>query len=113
VTEHIPQQSTYIRRFIRGALQQAPATLFSAVFSLAVAALYTRMFTPEQYGVYSFVIAITGPLITVMTEWVAQPIGRFYNEYMRRDRPARRLAAHHCVSPTAHREAETAKAHRG
>jgi len=79
-------QDTYLSRFIRGALQQAPATLFAAVFSLAVAALYTRMFTPEEYGVYSFVIAITGPVIVILTEWLAQSIGRFYNEYMRRGR---------------------------
>lgn len=77
---------SYVKRFVRGALAQAPATLFSAIFSIAVAAFYTRIFTPEQYGVYSFALAITGPVITLLTEWIGQPIGRFYNEYSSRGR---------------------------
>lgn len=43
--------------------------------------IFTRTFGPEEYGLYGLVIAITGPLVTILVEWAAQPIGRFYAEY--------------------------------
>lgn len=72
-------------RFVLESLRHAPVTLFLSALTVAAAAIYTRLFLPAQYGTYSLVLAVTAPLITVLTEWAAQPIGRFYAEYTRRD----------------------------
>ena len=58
-----------------------PASLLPAFFSVAAAALFTRIFSPFSYGIYSLALAIVVPLTTVLSEWAAQPIGRFYAEY--------------------------------
>ena len=74
-------RKSYLSRFVLDAVKQAPATLFMAVFSILIAAYYTRVFPAEKYGIYSAAIAFSGPIVTLMTEWVAQPIGRMYSEY--------------------------------
>jgi O-antigen/teichoic acid export membrane protein len=71
--------------FITDTLRYLPASVLPALFTLTATAIYSRIFPPSEYGVYSLVLAITGPLITLLSEWAAQPIGRFYAEYAHRN----------------------------
>lgn len=73
-------------RFVRHTLGYLPAAILPGAFSLLAAAIFTRIFPPHEYGAFSLVIAITGPVTTVLSEWVAQPATRFYAEYERRGR---------------------------
>src|SRR3954463_5435502 len=70
-----------IRRFILHTVNYLPAALLPALFAIVGSAIYTRIFTPSEYGILSLVLAVTGPLTTVLTEWIGQPVGRFYAEY--------------------------------
>jgi len=65
-----------------------PASILPALFAVVAASVFTRIFSPAEYGVYSLVIAVTGPLTMVLSEWIAQPVGRFFAEYERRGRAA-------------------------
>lgn len=73
-----------LRRFAQDTLRYLPAKLIPAATSFVSVFIFTRMFTPETYGIYSLIISIVGPGVVVLTEWVAQPTGRFFSEYERR-----------------------------
>ena len=74
------------RRFSIDAVRYLPAAILPAIFSLVGASIFTRLFPPSEYGVFSLIVAFTGPVTMVLTEWVAQPVGRFFAEYERRRR---------------------------
>lgn len=71
----------YVKKFILDIFSYLPSKMFPLLLSFLWSYIFTRIFTPEEYGIYGLIIAITGPLVTVITEWAAQPIGRFYSEY--------------------------------
>jgi O-antigen/teichoic acid export membrane protein len=70
-----------MRRFVRDLVAYAPATGVPAGLALLSAALFTRMFTTGEYGKFSLVLAISGPLVAVLGQVAGQPVGRFYAEY--------------------------------
>ena len=72
--------------FFNDTLKYVPASLLPAVFSIVAVSLYTRIFSSIEYGVFSLVIAFTGPVTTVLTDWLAHPTGRFLSEYVKRNR---------------------------
>lgn len=72
------------RRFIQDIIRYAPSKFLPAAMSLLWSYVFTRVFLPEEYGIYGLCISIVGPLVTIFTEWAAQPIGRFYAEYSER-----------------------------
>lgn len=71
----------YVKKFIIDIFSYLPSKMFPLLLSFLWSYIFTRIYTPEEYGIYGLIIAITGPLVTVITEWAAQPIGRFYSEY--------------------------------
>ncbi|MGA1825979.1 MAG: lipopolysaccharide biosynthesis protein [bacterium] len=73
-----------LRHFILDTLRYLPAKLIPAATAFISVFIFTRMFTPEAYGIYSLVISIVVPSVIVLTEWIAQPTGRFFSEYERR-----------------------------
>lgn len=81
--QHVQQM--YVKKFIIDIFSYLPSKLIPLLISFLWSYIFTRIFTPEQYGIYGLVMAITGPIVTVITEWAAQPIGRFYSEYKESD----------------------------
>lgn len=55
------------------------------MFSVVSTYLFTRLIPSEEYGVFGIVLAINGPIGVVLTEWLTQPIGRYYAEYYEKD----------------------------
>jgi O-antigen/teichoic acid export membrane protein len=68
-------------RFAHDVLSYLPQKIALSVISFLNVFLFTRLLSPEAYGVYSLVMAIIGPAVVLLTEWAAQPIGRYYSEY--------------------------------
>lgn len=83
MTEHDFQNRSHSTsfRFFKDIINYIPAKLVPALIALMWSFVFTRSFPPEQFGVYGLIISVTAPLVTVVTEWAAQPIGRFYAEY--------------------------------
>src|SRR5438045_605162 len=75
-----------ITRFIKDTFRYSPASFLPAILGLIASAIFTRIFSPSEYGEYSLVLAVVGPLTIIATEWAAQPIGRFYAEYEKQGR---------------------------
>ena len=71
-------------RFVQDIIRYAPSKFLPAIMSLLWSYVFTRVFLPDEYGIYGLCISIVGPLATIFTEWAAQPIGRFYAEYSER-----------------------------
>ncbi|AUW94369.1 MAG: polysaccharide biosynthesis C-terminal domain-containing protein [Sulfobacillus thermotolerans] len=58
-----------------------PTSIIPAVFAVIASAIFTRMFPPKVYGLYSLALALSVPFINVFSQPISQPIGRFYYEY--------------------------------
>ncbi len=71
-------------RLSRDLLRYLPAAAVPAVCALLGAALFTRLFSPAAYGLFSLVLSITGPLSTVLGQPTGQAASRFYSEYRAR-----------------------------
>jgi O-antigen/teichoic acid export membrane protein len=70
-----------IRWLLRDARNYFLATAIPALISLASAVIFTHLFAPAQYGLYSLSMAVSLPLVDVLTQWIIQPATRFYAEY--------------------------------
>jgi O-antigen/teichoic acid export membrane protein len=66
---------------LRDSLGYLPASLLPAVFSLIGSAVFTRIFPPVEYGVYTLMGAITGPVLSLTAQPSAQAATRFLAEY--------------------------------
>jgi O-antigen/teichoic acid export membrane protein len=55
------------------------------MLSLIGVATFTRIFQPQEYGKYSLALAIIGPLGIIITQWIALPIERFFQEFQKRN----------------------------
>jgi O-antigen/teichoic acid export membrane protein len=75
---------TLFKRFWDDSCQYFVARCFTAISALASVYLFTRIFSAKSYGVYSLVMAILAPLQVFVTEWAAQPLGRFFAEYQKK-----------------------------
>jgi O-antigen/teichoic acid export membrane protein len=72
------------KRFVSDAVQYLPATLLPSIFAMIGVTIFTRVFNPVEYGLYSLALAVVGPLVDVIAETIGQPTGRYYAEYEQR-----------------------------
>lgn len=52
-----------------------------AIISFFSVYIFTRLFTTDNYGIYSLILSIILPLTTVIVQWGVHPLGRYYSEY--------------------------------
>ena len=64
-------------------LRYAPSAFIPAATAVLAAGVFTRLFTPSQYGLYGLVLAILAPVATVIGQSVGNGTGRYYIEYRR------------------------------
>jgi O-antigen/teichoic acid export membrane protein len=57
-----------------------------ALVSFASIAIFTRMLTPDEYGMYALVFAIAGMLNAVLFEWLKLSLLRYYPRYKENSR---------------------------
>lgn len=60
-------------------------TLGVAILSFVISLLYTRMFSPEDYGTYSLIAALYNLLFQLLTGWMTHSILRYYPGENERD----------------------------
>jgi O-antigen/teichoic acid export membrane protein len=70
-----------VRHSRRDTVGYLPSAVLPALFSLAGSAVYTRIFPPQQYGVYTLLGAVTGPVLSLAAQPAAQAVNRFLAEY--------------------------------
>jgi len=58
-----------------------PAYIIPALLTTVGISIFTRFFSPDEYGEYALVMAVTGIMITVLSGWISQSILRFFPEY--------------------------------
>src|SRR5690606_34303284 len=59
--------------------------IIPAAVSLAGLAIYVRVLTPAEYGLYALVIASAGIVNSIVFQWLGMSLGRFLPAY--RDQP--------------------------
>ncbi len=70
-----------IGAIMRDGLRYVPSAIVPAMLALASTAVFTRLFPPSQYGVFTLMGAITGPILSVTAQPTAQAANRFLAEY--------------------------------
>ncbi len=75
-----------MHRFLTDTLRYLSAKSLPAIIAIVSPVLFTRMFVPEAYGMYSLVVSIVIPVCVILSEWGAQPIGRYFSEYQQQGR---------------------------
>lgn len=79
-----PEPGRDVARLPHDVLRYLPASVVPALCALAGAALFTRLFSPTAYGLFSLVVSVTGPISTVLGQPTGQAASRFYAEYRAR-----------------------------
>ena len=79
-----PDAGREVARLPRDVLRYLPASVVPALCAVAGAALFTRVFSPTAYGLFSLVVSVTGPISTVLGQPTGQAASRFYSEYRAR-----------------------------
>ncbi|PSR25871.1 MAG: hypothetical protein C7B43_15870 [Sulfobacillus benefaciens] len=62
-------------------IRYIPTSVIPAMLMLAASAIFTRMFPPHVYGLYSLAIAISIPVVNAFSQPLSQSVGRFYYEF--------------------------------
>lgn len=55
-------------------------SVLPGLLAIYATSLYSRHFTPAEYGHYSLVLAIAAPVLVIASQWLAQATTRFYHE---------------------------------
>ncbi len=70
-----------VSQVVRDWMGYIPTSVGPAFLAVIASMVFTRMFLPKVYGVYTLAIAMAAPLVSVVTQLLSQPVGRFYLEY--------------------------------
>ncbi len=74
-----------LSRLLVDLLKYAPSQLAPLLRAFLAIPIYTRVFTPEQYGMYSITLAVVN-VMTLINGWIGTSIIRFYPEYEQQQR---------------------------
>ncbi|MGF6953421.1 O-antigen/teichoic acid export membrane protein [Neobacillus sp. B4I6] len=67
-------------------LQYAPAIIIPALLNVVAVMLFTRIFNPKDYGVYTLVITTSLVISSIFSQWIMQSIQRFRPAYLSENR---------------------------
>lgn len=70
-----------VARLPRDVLRYLPASVVPALCAVVGTVLFTRLFSPAAYGLFSLVVSVTGPMSTVLGQPSGQAASRFASEY--------------------------------
>lgn len=74
-TAKIPTKGNYVN-----VLSFLASAVLPGLLAIYATSLYSRYFTPAEYGRYSLALAVTAPVLALASQWLAQSIVRFYHE---------------------------------
>lgn len=81
-TEFEKQSSNLLNKLKKDTLQYAPAIIIPALLNLIAVMIYTRIFEPEEYGVYNLVISTSTVVSSIFSQWVVQSTQRYRPNYV-------------------------------
>lgn len=67
-------------------LQYAPAIIIPALLNLLAVMIFTRLFDPNEYGIYNLIISSTTVISAIFSQWVMQSTQKFRPEYVRENK---------------------------
>jgi len=74
-----------IREIVKDLGYYIPARVIPALTGIAAVVIYTRLLTPEQYGLYILAITTISITTSITFEWLNRAIIRYFDEYRRRE----------------------------
>jgi len=77
--------SQNINKFIKQILIYIPGKIIPAIISLSFSAIFTRLFSTEEYGMYSLILAIVVIITALISQWLQQSISRYLPEVTSND----------------------------
>ncbi|AOQ23309.1 hypothetical protein MTAT_18410 [Moorella thermoacetica] len=70
-------ESLNLRLLLRQVLAYVPGSILPAFIGLASAAIFTRIFSTDEYGRYSLVLSVTTLATALASQWLQQAINRY------------------------------------
>ncbi|SFD86916.1 Membrane protein involved in the export of O-antigen and teichoic acid [Lentibacillus persicus] len=71
---------------IKYLIHYAPAKMIPGLVNFLGLLVYARVFTQEEYGRYSYVLAVLGLIQSVLFPWIRMSCTRFYQQYKKENR---------------------------
>jgi O-antigen/teichoic acid export membrane protein len=65
------------RTILRRIVTYLPGSLVPAVLTLVTSMVFTRVFSPAVYGMYSLFLVVANPVRLLFTTWLTQSLGKF------------------------------------
>ncbi|MCM3111984.1 lipopolysaccharide biosynthesis protein [Lederbergia lenta] len=69
-----------MRSFGKDSLMYMPSKLIEGIMGILIIVFYTRLFPPDEYGVFSLIVGIVGILTTITFGWLNHSLLRYYDE---------------------------------
>jgi O-antigen/teichoic acid export membrane protein len=70
------------KRFFKDTLTYVPGSIIPAAINVISISIFTRIFSPEEYGIYSVVISTLGILNLFLSCWIQQATLRYRAQYI-------------------------------
>lgn len=64
-------------------LQYAPALIIPALLNVVAVMLYTRIFSPQEYGVYTLIINTVNLVSSIFSQWIMQSTQKYRPQYIK------------------------------
>jgi O-antigen/teichoic acid export membrane protein len=74
-----------VREIVKDLGCYIPARVIPALTGIAAVLIYTRLLTPEQYGLYILAITTISITTSIMFEWLNRAMIRYFDEYRRKE----------------------------
>ena len=78
--------SSALKRSVRSGAVYAPSYIVPQLLTVITFPVYTRVFSPSDYGLLALISITTGFLTILAVDWVQSSILRFYAQYCREER---------------------------
>lgn len=82
---NLPNPNRAISQIAKDWAHYFPTYFGPTLISLISSMIYTRIFPPQIYGIYTMAMVIASPIISLLSQFVIQPAGRYYYEYKTTD----------------------------
>lgn len=69
------------KKISKDVIKYLPSKIFPALIGLISLPIYTNIFPPEDYGIYSMIISAVGLISSLLSGWLSSSAIRFFDEY--------------------------------
>src|SRR5690554_6823419 len=78
--------NSIFKKLSKDVVKYLPSKFIPAFIGLISLPIYTAIFSPDEYGIYSMVISAVGLISSIISSWLSHSALRYYDEYNQADK---------------------------